>query len=360
MKRVELGVFLPVAKNGFVISTHSPAYHPSYSDNLEISLLAEEIGMDYVFSMAKWRGFGGQSEFWDASFESFSLMAALAAATTRVGLIATVNPVLFHPVLMAKMAATIDDVSGGRLGLNIVTGSTLGEYTQMGVLPADYDRQRYAFAQEWVHVLKRLWTEANVTHEGQYFSLHDCVSDPKPRQKPHPLLVCAATSEEGLRFTARHADMCFLNGSNGAEVKTKSRRVKEIAGEEGTVLKTAIPAMLVLGDTRAEAERYWEYLIDGADVEAIANAGRAYRAESRERAQAHGAEALADKRLIHRRPVIGSASDIAATLIDLAVEGEVDSILFEFPDYLDGMTRFHHDVMPLLREVMDVGQPGGL
>src|SRR5207237_4022232 len=105
MKRIETGVFLPTGKNGFVSSVHSPPYHPSYQDLLEISLLADEIGMDYVFSMLKWRGFGGKIEYWDASFESFSLMAALAAATKRVDLIATVNPLLFHPAVMAKMAA---------------------------------------------------------------------------------------------------------------------------------------------------------------------------------------------------------------------------------------------------------------
>ena len=59
MKRLELGVFLPIAKNGFIKSTNTPAYYPSYRDNLEISLLTEEIGLDYVFSMLKWRGFGG-------------------------------------------------------------------------------------------------------------------------------------------------------------------------------------------------------------------------------------------------------------------------------------------------------------
>ena len=76
MKRLEIGVFLPIGKNGFVISSNSPAYFPSYADNRDITLLAEEIGLDYVFSMAKWRGFGGTSQFWDQSLESFSLMAA--------------------------------------------------------------------------------------------------------------------------------------------------------------------------------------------------------------------------------------------------------------------------------------------
>src|SRR5262249_5660916 len=105
IRRLELGVFLPNARNGFFFSSNAVPYAPSYDDNLAITVLAEEIGLDYVFSMLKWRGFGGATHFWDAALESFSLMAALAAVTQRVGLIATVNPLLFHPATMAKMAA---------------------------------------------------------------------------------------------------------------------------------------------------------------------------------------------------------------------------------------------------------------
>src|SRR5262249_14372458 len=151
-------------KGGFIRSTNALPYHPSYRDNLEITLLAEQLGLDFVFAMAKWRGFFGTTHFWDSSLESLSVITALAAATERVQLIARVNPLLFHPTLMAKMAATVDDVGGGRLGLNIITGATLGEYSQMGILPDGYDERRYAYATEWLQVLKRLWVEPSVTH----------------------------------------------------------------------------------------------------------------------------------------------------------------------------------------------------
>ena len=74
MNRLELGLFLPIASNGFVFSRNAPAYPPSYQDMLAITLEAERIGFDYVFSMAKWRGFGGEVEFWKHSLESMILM----------------------------------------------------------------------------------------------------------------------------------------------------------------------------------------------------------------------------------------------------------------------------------------------
>jgi pyrimidine oxygenase len=158
MQKLELGVFLPIGNNGFLMSKTAPQYSPSFEMNKQIAILAENLGFDYLFSMSKWRGFGGATHFWDQTLESITLMTGLAAVTSRIGIIATMQPVLFPPVLAAKMAATIDDLSGGRFGINIVTGSFLDEYEQMGILPPDYDKKRYQYASEWIHVIKRLWT----------------------------------------------------------------------------------------------------------------------------------------------------------------------------------------------------------
>jgi pyrimidine oxygenase len=356
MRRLEIGVFLPVGKNGFILSTNTPAYYPSYADNLAITRLAEDLGLDYAFSMAKWRGFGGATEFWDSSLESFSLMAALAAATSRIKLIATVNPLLFHPTLMSKMAATVDDVSAGRLGLNIITGAILGEYEQMGILPEGYDANRYAYASEWVHVLKRLWSETSVTHDGEYFHLVDCVSEPKPVQKPHPFLVCAAASEEGLRFTAREAQYSFINGKDLADVKAKSLRAKEIAAEEGSTFKTAVSTLLSIGETKDDADACWEHLIEGADLEGITNMGNAFSGQTRDKIKERGAQLLDDRPKIHTgRAIVGGGKQIADEIIGLAYEGNIDSILLIFPDYLEGLRRFGSTVMPLLAASLDVG-----
>ena len=76
-QQVDFGVFLPVTNNGWIISNTSPQFLPSFAHNREIAQLAERIGFSYVFSMAKWRGFGGQVEFWKYSIESMILMTGL-------------------------------------------------------------------------------------------------------------------------------------------------------------------------------------------------------------------------------------------------------------------------------------------
>ena len=211
-KRFELGTFIPIANNGWIISRTAPQYMPTFDLNRRICQLSEEIGFDFVFSMSKWRGYGGDTRFWDYSLESMTLMAALATVTQKVRIYASVQPLLIPPAVAAKMTATIDDISGGRAGINIVTGSNLEETSQMGLLPADYDSYRYDYAAEWLELVNRLWTEDSVTHHGQYFHMEDCRSDPKPLRKPHPDVVCAGISEAGMRFTARHGTHSFLGG----------------------------------------------------------------------------------------------------------------------------------------------------
>ena len=168
---LELGVFIPVGNNGWVISKNSPQYRPTFALNRQIATLAEEIGFDYVFSMAKWRGFGGETEFWQHSLESMTLMAALAPLTTEVKLIASIVPTLIHPAVFAKTAATLDDVSDGRLVVNIVSAANRDEYAQMSLYPENFEAFRYPYTEEWLEVVKLLWSsEQRVTYTGKYFT----------------------------------------------------------------------------------------------------------------------------------------------------------------------------------------------
>ena len=132
---MEIGVFIPIGNNGWLISSTSPQYTPSFDLNREVVLRAERYGFDFALSMIKLRGFGGKSRFWDDNLESFTLMAGLASITRRIELYATVAVLTLPPPLTARMAMTIDSISHGRFGVNLVTGWQKAEYDQMGFGP---------------------------------------------------------------------------------------------------------------------------------------------------------------------------------------------------------------------------------
>src|SRR6201994_1757270 len=136
---MDIGVFIPIGNNGWLISTSSPQYMPTFELNREIVQKAERYGLDFALSMIKLRGFGGVSEFWDHNLESFPLMAGLAAVTERISLYASVAVLTIPPAIVARMAATIDSIAPGRFGVNIVSGWAEAEYSQMGMWPGqDY------------------------------------------------------------------------------------------------------------------------------------------------------------------------------------------------------------------------------
>lgn len=120
--RMKIGVFVPIGNNGWLISTHAPQYMPTFELNKAIVQKAEHYHFDFALSMIKLRGFGGKTEFWDHNLESFTLMAGLAAVTSRIQIYATAATLTLPPAIVARMASTIDSISGGRFGVNLVTG----------------------------------------------------------------------------------------------------------------------------------------------------------------------------------------------------------------------------------------------
>ncbi len=348
LSKLELGVFLPIGNNGFLMSKTAPQYQPSFEMNKQIAILAENIGFDFVFSMSKWRGFGGATNFWDSTLESVALMTGLAAVTSRIGVIATIQPVLFPPAVAAKMAATIDDISGGRFGINIVTGSFLDEYEQMGILPPNYDVDRYRYAAEWLHVVKRLWTEDSVTFDGEWFHLNDCRSGPKTVQKPHPFIICAGSSDEGFRFTAKQGNYSFIGGITVEDVKRASKRMKDTAAEYGREIKIATTLLPILDDSQAAAEKQWKYYQEGADTEALTTLAGYYSKKQRESSKERIKKMELDISFAGRM-IPGTPAQLADIIEELVVDGGVDSIQLLFPDYIKGLKTFHAEVMPLLQ-----------
>ena len=199
---MKIGVFIPIGNNGWLISANSPQYMPSFDLNREIVQKAEACGIDFALSMIKLRGFGGATEFWDHNLESFTLMAGLAAVTSRIKLFATVATLVIPPAIAARMAVTIDSISHGRFGLNVITGWQKPEYSQMGLWPGDeYFSRRYEYLAEYVQIMRDLWETGRSDRKSTFFQMEDCRLSPQP-QAPMKI-ICAGSSDAGMAFSRR-------------------------------------------------------------------------------------------------------------------------------------------------------------
>src|ERR1700733_8048845 len=191
---MQIGVFIPIGNNGWLLSTTSPQYMPSFDLNKEIVQKAEMYDFDFALSMIKLRGFGGKTQFWEHNLESFTLMAGLAAVTSRIKIFATAATLTMPAPIVARMAATIDSIAPGRFGINLITGWQKAEYDQMGLWPGEsHYSDRYNYLAEYTQVLRELLDTGVSDFKGKYFTMNDCRVSPTPKDVK---LICAGSSDE--------------------------------------------------------------------------------------------------------------------------------------------------------------------
>src|SRR5262249_26187951 len=124
----KLGVFSENADGGIAITRVPERWRAEWADIAAVAAMADEAGIEFILPIARWKGFGGETDARGRSFETLTHGAALAALTKRIAIFATVHAPLVHPVFAAKAIATIDHVSNGRAGLNIVCGWSQPEF----------------------------------------------------------------------------------------------------------------------------------------------------------------------------------------------------------------------------------------
>jgi alkanesulfonate monooxygenase SsuD/methylene tetrahydromethanopterin reductase-like flavin-dependent oxidoreductase (luciferase family) len=131
---LKLGLFMPNCSYAYSISSRKQDLDDwTYESNLRIALRAEEMGFELLFPVAKWRGYGGVTNYLGTSLETMTWASALLTRTSRIKIFSTVHVPLFHPVVTAKMGVTLDHLSQGRWGLNVVSGWSEREFGMMGI-----------------------------------------------------------------------------------------------------------------------------------------------------------------------------------------------------------------------------------
>lgn len=344
----DLGIFLPIANGGWILSRNKPVLDGSYAYNRKVAIAAEEAGLDFIMSMSKFRGYGGDTEHWNSSLDPIVLMAALAEVTSRVKVWTTIHTIVQNPAVAAKMLATLQQVSNGRAGLNIVTGSYKGEFAQMGMWPEGVDHDaRYDLAYEWIRAIKALWTEDSVTTNGKYFQLDQCESWPKPDTQP--FLVCAGSSKKGMRFTSDELDAIFLSGGDSAELARASQQAKEDAAELGRAVRTYSMLTVVFGDSDAEAKATADHFREGLDEDALKGMMRAYGFLDAEIGK-ENAFVKKSRSGFMTAAVLGTPASVIEQLTELFETAQTDGLMLIFPDYLKGIPLFGNEVLPALRE----------
>src|SRR3954465_6287535 len=244
----------------------------SWPDCLKLARMADEAGIDFLLPIGRWKGYGGDSDFHGTTLETITWACGLLAATERITIFGTVHAPLFHPLIAAKEIVTADHIGGGRFGLNLVVGWNEGEFEMFGVEQREHEA-RYEYAQEWLDVMKTIWSpKQDFDFEGRFFKLKGIRGKPKPVGGVRPLIMNAGASDTGRAFAVRNCDAFFLQASRVSTQETAGfvDKAKELARTHGREIGVYPVGVITCRRTRQEAEEYYRHVIlDNADFAAI-------------------------------------------------------------------------------------------
>ncbi len=266
--RMKIGIFGMNVSNGGTISKAPTSHRSTFQHNLSIAQKADRMGLEFLVPFGRWKSFGGDTDYNGDCMEVYTWAAALAARTERIMLFATSHVSTMHPIMAAKQGATIDHISNGRWGLNVVCGWYVPEMEMFGDTQSPHD-ERYARAGEWVEVVKRLWRENHFDHVGPHYRVKDGYLEPKPVQQP--VIVNAGVSDAGRDFSARHVDFNFITMDSVESAAAIAADVRSRARARGRDIGILGYGFILVRDTEREARAAFEAIIEAGDWGAARN-----------------------------------------------------------------------------------------
>ncbi len=351
--RMKLGVMAFNCSGGSTVTTADGAWPMTWEDNAALARMVDAAGMEVLLPVGRWKGYGGETNFNNRTFESFTWASGIGAITRHCTIFATVHAPLIHPVAAAKMAATADHISGGRFALNVVAGWYRNEFEMFAAEWREHDR-RYDYAAEWITLIKRLWAEEEAfDFDGEFFQGKALWSQPKPLQSPRPPIMNAGSSPAGQAYSAHHADMNFvmLRQKDEDSDIAQIRHLKTLAADLGRSSQCWIHGYAVCRETEKKARDYLNhYVVERGDDVAVANMLDIFGVQS-----GTLEPAVLEAFKFHFKaghggyPLVGTPEQIVGQIQRLSDMG-VDGILLSWVDYLGEARQWIDQVLPLMEQ----------
>ncbi|WP_026431432.1 dimethylsulfone monooxygenase SfnG [Paracidovorax oryzae] len=348
---VKFAYWVPNVSGGLVVSTIEQRTDWSLEYNQRLAVAAEKAGFEYALSQIRFTaGYGAEHQH-----ESVSFSQALLHATTRLKVLAAILPGPWNPAVVAKQIATIDHISGGRIGINVVSGWFKGEFHAIGEPWLEHD-ERYRRSKEFIQALKGIWTQDHFTFRGDFYRFNDYTLSPKPLQKPHPEIFQGGSSRAARDNAASVSDWYFTNGNTPEGLKAQIDDIQAKARANGHTVRIGVNAFVIARDTEEEAQAVLQDIIRHAHVEAVQAFGDAAKQAGRSSPEGEGNwatstfEDLVQYNDGFRTNLIGTPQQVAERIVALKAIG-VDLVLTGFLHFIEEVEYFGRKVLPLVREL---------
>jgi FMNH2-dependent dimethyl sulfone monooxygenase len=278
------------------------------------------------------------------SLDAWSTAAALAAVTERLELMVAVRPTFHLPALLAKQAANIDHISGGRLTLNVVSSWWADEAKKYGVSFEQHD-DRYARTSEWLDVIHGVWAQDHFSYSGKYYRVEDNVLEPKPVAQPHPTLYAGGESPAAKDLIAEKCDAYLMHGDPPERVGEKIADLKQRRAKYGELppLKFGVAGYAIVRETEKDAQDELRRITDVKQSAAGYNNYQQWLAGT----QLEQRVSLEDYSVSNRglrSGLVGTPEQVSERLSQFEAAG-VDLVLLQFSPQFEEMERFAETVI---------------
>jgi dimethylsulfone monooxygenase len=286
------------------------------------------------------------------SLDAWSTAAALAAVTERLELMVAVRPSFHPPAILAKQAANIDRISGGRLALNVVSAWWKDEARRFGAAFDEHD-DRYARTREWLDVVDGAWREPSFTYHGKFYNHDDIVLEPKPSSQPgrrRPTIYAGGESEAAKTLIARQCDAYVMHGDPPeriapkiADMRARREQASEALGVDLPPMQFGVAAYAIVRDTEAEVKEEIERITNVAVGSPGYDNYRDWIANTKLEQQVSLQDYSVSNRGL-RAGLVGTPDQVAERTAQFAEAG-VDLLLLQCSPQLEEMERFAEEVI---------------
>lgn len=343
--------WVPNVSGGLVVSDIEQRTDYSIEYNRKLAQTAEKSGFDYALSQIRFTaGYGAEYQH-----ESVSFSHAILGTTEKLKVIAAILPGPWKPALAAKQLATIDQLTQGRIAVNIVSGWFKGEFDAIGEAWPEHD-ERYVRSEEFIRCLKGIWTQDNFSFAGKYYQFNDYTLKPKPLQQPHPEIFQGGSSRAARDMASHVSDWYFTNGNTLEGIKAQIDDIRSKAAANNHHVKIGVNAFIIARDTEEEAKAVLQEIIDKANPQAVKDFYTATREAGAATKENEGNwakstfEDLVQYNDGFKTNLIGTPQQIAERIVALKAIG-VDLILSGFLHFIEEVEYFGAKILPLVREL---------
>jgi dimethylsulfone monooxygenase len=347
---LQFAYWVPNVSGGLVISNIEQRTDWGIDYNRKLAQIAEANGFDYALSQIRFTaGYGA-----DNQHESVSFSHAILAATEKLKVIAAILPGPWKPSLAAKQIATINNLTNGRVAVNIVSGWFRGEFDAIGEDWPDHD-VRYRRSEEFIRALRGIWGGNDFTFDGEFYKFQNYSMKPKPID-PQPEIFQGGSSRAARDMAARVSDWYFTNGNTPAEVKKQIDDIQAKARANGHKVRIGMNAFAIARGTEAEAKAVLEEIIDKANPEAVQGFADQVKNAGAASPEGEGNWAKSSARDLvqyndgFKPNLIGTPEQIAERILTYKDQG-VSLILLGFLHFQEEVEFFGRYVIPIIRQL---------